>query len=246
MTIFEQLKRSWTITKKNLSVYFLRGPVIVFGIIMPAFLFISFTLKRQIPIESLIPGLLGMSLFFTVSSITPGIMPWETKMRTLERIISSPIKLWAIILGDVISSFIYGSLITTTIFLISSLFLEKLIINIPILLAKMLAAFCFSSLGELISSIPTDNPANAMMLSSLIKFPLVFISGIFVPVVEMENLKFISFLSPLTYYTDLLRGYIENKSYFTLATNLLVLFTFCVVFFVLAIILHKKNMPKRF
>jgi ABC-2 type transport system permease protein len=246
MIILEQLKRSWAIAKKNLAIYFLRGPVIVFGIIMPAFLFVSFSLKRQISIESLIPGLLGMSLFFTVSSITPGIMPWETKMRTLERIISSPVKLWAIILGDVVSSFIYGSLITTVIFLISSLFLGKLIINIPIFLATILAAFSFSSLGELISSVPTDNPSNAMMISTLIKFPLIFISGIFVPIIEMGNLKTISFFSPLTYYTDLLRGYVENNGYFNLGTNLLALLVFSIVFFILAIILHKKSMPKRF
>jgi len=246
MIILEQLKRSWAITKKNLAVYFLRGPVIVFGIIMPAFLFVSFSLKRQISIESLIPGLLAMSLFFTVSSITPGIMPWETKMRTLERIISSPVKLWAIILGDVVSSFIYGSLITTVIFLISSLFLGKLIINIPIFLSTILAAFCFSSLGELISSVPTDNPSNAMMISTLIKFPLIFISGIFVPIIKMGNLKTISFFSPLTYYTDLLRGYVENKGYFNPTINLLALLIFSIIFFILAIILHKKSMPKRF
>ena len=244
--MFEQLKRSWALTKKNLSVYFLRGPVIVFGIIMPAFLFISFSLKRQIAIESLVPGLLSMSLFFTVSSITPGIMPWETKMRTLERIISAPVKLWAIILGDVVSSFIYGTLITSIIYLVTSLFLGTIVINIPILLGTLLAAFCFSSLGELISSIPTDNPSNAMMVSTLVKFPLIFISGIFVSVSEMGSLKTISFFSPLTYYTDLLRRYIENEGYFSVSTNLLALLVFSIIFFVLAIFLHKKNMPKRF
>jgi len=238
--------RSWVITKKNLSVYFLRPPVIVFGIIMPAFLFVSFSLKRQIPIESLIPGLLGMSLFFTVSSITPGIMPWETKMRTLERIVSAPIKLWAIILGDIISSFIYGILITVIIYVISSIFLGSLIINTPILLATMLAAFCFSCLGELISSIPSDNPSNAMMLSTLVKFPLIFISGIFVPVTEMGNFKIVSYFSPLTYYTDVLRGSIENNAYFSVGTNLLALCIFCLIFFVLANIVHKKTVSKRF
>lgn len=244
--MFEQLKRAWAITKKNLSVYFLRGPVVIFGIIMPAFLFISFSLKRQIRIESLMPGLLSMSLFFTVSSITPGIMPWETKMKTLERIVSSPIKLWAIILGDVISSFIYGTLITSIIYFITSLFLGKIVINISMILGTLLAAFCFSSLGELISSIPTDNPSNAMMVSTLIKFPLIFISGIFVNITEMGSLKTISFFSPLTYYADLLRRYIENEGFFSANTNLSALFVFSIVLFVLAILFHRKNISKRF
>ncbi|MBN1168897.1 ABC transporter permease [Candidatus Woesebacteria bacterium] len=243
--MFKQLKRSWVISKKNLSVYFLRPPVIIFGIVVPGFLFVSFLLKRQISPESLIPGLLGMSLFFTVSSITPGIMPWETKMRTLERIVSAPIKLWAIILGDVVSSLIYGTLITTVIFIISSFLVGNVSINMPILIATAVGAFCFSSLGELISSVPTDNPSNAMMIATLIKFPLIFISGIFIPIGEMGNFKTLSFLSPLTYYTDTLRGFLENEGYFPYQTNLLVLLIFSIIFFLLANIAHRNTISKR-
>jgi len=243
--MIEQFKRAWSITKKNLAVYFLRGPVVVFGLVMPAFLFISFILKRQIPAESLVSGLLGMSLFFTVSSITPGIMPWETRMHTLERIISSPVKLWAIILGDIISSFIYGTIITLVIFSISWFFIANVTLNLSIVLGTLLAAFCFSALGELIASVPTDNPSNSMMLSTLIKFPLIFISGIFIPIEEMGDLKWISFFSPLTYYTDLVRGTIQGIAYFPMGIDFLALTIFSFGFFFLSLKMHQKTIPKR-
>lgn len=35
---------------------------------------------------------------------------------------------------------------------------------------------------ENIVALPTDTPAAVMMLSSLVKFPVIFISGIFIPV----------------------------------------------------------------
>ena len=246
MKLFEQFKRSWVVTKKNLAIYYLKGPVVIFGLLLPAFLFISFSLKRQISLESLVPGLLGMALFFTVSSITPGIMPWETRMKTLERLISSPISLWAIVLGDILASFIYGLLITTAVFLVSMVFLGKLIISFPLILGTVLAAFCFSSLGALISALPTDTPANTMMLATLVKFPLIFISGVFVPIAEMGNMKAISYFSPLSYYTDLLRQVIEGESYFGTSIDLVALLGFCIVLFVSAIKWHEKSMPERF
>ena len=64
MNIFEQLKRSFAITKKDLSIYYLKGSVIIQGLLIPAFVFISFIFKREMSLDSLIPGLLGMALFF--------------------------------------------------------------------------------------------------------------------------------------------------------------------------------------
>jgi len=243
--MIDQIKRSWAVVKKNLAIYYLKGPVLIFGMFMPAFMFLSFSLKRQISLEFLIPGLIGMALFFTVSSITPGIMPWETRMKTLERLTSTPISIWAIVLGDIFASFIYGFLITSVVYIICMLLLGKLIISLPLIIGTILAAFCFSSLGSLISVPPSDTPANTMMLATLIKFPLIFISGIFVPISEMGYFRSISYLSPLSYYTDILRNTIQGDGYFGDAINLLVLFVFSVILFTLSIKLHAKFIPKR-
>lgn len=246
MNILEQLKRSLAITKKDLSIYYLKGPVIIFGLLVPAFLFIAFSLKRELPPSFLIPGLWGMALFFTVSSITPIIAPWETRMRTFERLVSSPIALWAIILGDVMASFWFGLLITFFIFLASVVLLGTQIMNFSLILGTILAAFCFSSLGALISAPPADNPSNIMMLSTLIKFPLIFISGIFVPISEMGKLRILSYFSPLSYYTDLARHSIQGSGYFTPIIDLLALLGFGVLLFAVAIKWHQKSLAKRF
>jgi ABC-2 type transport system permease protein len=97
-----------------------------------------------------------------------------------------------------------------------------------------------------ISAPPTDNPSNIMMLSSLIKFPLIFISGIFVPISKMGNLKIVSYISPLTYYTDLARFSVDGTNHFTPATDLLMLLCFSILFFIIAIKWHKKSLAKRF
>ncbi len=246
MNIMEQLKRSLAVIKKDLSVFYLKGPVIISGLLMPSFLFIAFVFGRQLSLSFLIPSLLGVTLFVTVSSIGPVIAPWETRMRTFERLISSPIALWSIILGDIIASLLFGLFITFFILLVSVILLGAGIISLSLVVGTFLAAFCFSSLGLVISAPPTDNPSNIMMLSSLIKFPLIFISGIFVPISKMGNLKIVSYISPLTYYTDLARFSVDGTNHFTPATDLLMLLCFSILFFIIAIKWHKKSLAKRF
>ena len=246
MKILEQIKKALAISKKDLAIYYLRGPVLIQGLLIPAFLFVAFSLKREMSVEFLIPGLLGMALFFAVSAITPVIAPWETKMKTFERLISSPISLWAIILGDIMASVIFGLIIMFFVLLAGIILLGGEIISIPLVLGVIIAAFCFSALGTLISAPPADNPSNIMLFATLIKFPLIFISGIFVPISEMGGFKILSYISPLTYFTDLARYSIEGTSYFMPVLDIIALFAFTVIFFMLSVTWHKKSLSKRF
>jgi len=246
MNIFKQLKRSFAITKKDLSIYYMRGPVIIQGLLIPAFLFIAFSFKREASLDFLIPGLLGMALFFSVSAITPIIAPWETRMKTFERLASSPISLWAIILGDIVASVIFGLFITFFVLLAGIILLGIEIVSPPLISGIIIAAFCFSALGTLISAPPADNPSNIMLVATLIKFPLIFISGIFVTVAEMGKFKILSFFSPLTYFTDLARNSIQGASYFTSFVDLTALLGFAILLFAVSIKLHEKTLSKRF
>jgi ABC-2 type transport system permease protein len=246
MKFFEQIKKSFAIAKKDLAIYYLRGPVLIQGLLIPAFLFIAFSFKRDMAFEFLIPGLWGMALFFAVSAITPVIAPWETKMKTFERLASSPITLWAIILGDVIASVIFGLIITFFVFLASTILIGISIMNIQLVIGSIIAAFCFSALGTLISAPPADNPSNIMLFATLIKFPLIFISGIFVPITEMGNFKMLSYISPLTYFTDLARYSVQGTSYFTPIFDIMALIVFTAVFFMISVVWHKKSLSKRF
>jgi ABC-2 type transport system permease protein len=85
-----------------------------------------------------------------------------------------------------------------------------------------------------------------MMISSMVKFPLVFISGIFIPIGELPAWgKILSSISPLTYFTDLARYSMQGESYHPVELNLVVLVIFAVVFFVTAIKIHERTISKR-
>lgn len=244
---WDQFKRSLAIVKKNVRIYYSKGPVIIFGLLVPFFLFLSFYIGRNLPAEALIPGLLGMTAFFTATSVGPAIVPWEARAKTLERLISSPISLWTIFLGDVLSSFLFGAFVSIFPILVG-LFVGIEIGNLVVLaLGVILATFCFASLSILLSSYPpTDTPAGVMMISSMVKFPLVFISGIFIPIEELPAWgKTLSSISPLTYFTDLARHSMQGRGYYPVELDLVVLVIFAVIFLVTAIKIHERTMPKR-
>jgi len=244
---WEQFKRSFAIVKKNIRIYYSKGPVVIFGLLVPFFLFLSFYIGRNMPAEALVPGMLGMTAFFTATSVGPAIVPWEARAKTLERLISSPISIWAIFLGDVLSSFLFGALVSVFPVIVS-LFIGVEILNPLILgLGIILGTFCFASFSILLSAYPpTDTPAGVMMLSSMVKFPLVFISGVFIPIEQLPVWgKTISSISPLTYFTDLARYSIQGISYYPIELDLTVLVAFAIVFLVTAVKVHEHTMQKR-
>jgi len=220
--------------------------VVIFGIVFPVFLFLSFMIGRQLALNFMIPGLLGMVLFFTATAISPAVAPWETQARTLERLMSCPVTIQTIILGDILASFIFGVLISIIPVMIGLALGMTLTYPLVLVLAIILAAFCFSALGLIFSATPTSLPSNVMMLSSMVKFPVVFISGIFIPLNELPPWgQAISFISPLTYFTDIARRLIEGKGHLPIAVDFLLLLAFTVLFLVIAAKLHQKTMPRR-
>ena len=246
--ILNQVKSAWAITKKDIFIYYLKSPVIIYGLIFPFFLFFAFFLGKNVPVSSLLPAVIAVTVFFTSSSVGPVIVPWETRARTLERLISCPVSLGFILLGDILAGFIFGAVITLGLFLISVFFLAVSFKGLIILIAAIaLSSFCFSCLGILLSSPATDNPSNIMMLSNLIRMPAVFISGIFISFDKLPALgKLIARISPLTYTVDILRYNFYEEHQFGVAFSLGVLFIFAVAFLSLGIVLHKRNLFRRF
>ena len=244
---WDQFKRSFFIVEKNIRIYYSKGPVIIFGLLMPFFLFLSFYIGRDMPIETLIPGLLGMTAFFTATSTGPAIVPWEARAKTLERLISSPISLRTILLGDVISSFLFGIIVTVFPVIASVMIGIEIVYALILIFGVVLGTLCFASFSILLSAYPpTDNPSTIMMLSSMIKFPLVFISGIFIPLEELPVWgKTVASISPLTYFTDLTRFSIQGTSHYPIEINILVLIAFTIVFLFAAIKIHEHTIQKR-
>jgi ABC-2 type transport system permease protein len=233
------------VAKKDIQIYYTKPPVIIFGLLFPLFMFLAFYLGEKVDFGIFFPGLLAMFLFFIASSIGPLITPWEKQAGTYERLLSFPVTINTIILGDSIAGMIFGIMINLIVLLAGLIFLNYSL-NIVILIAGvLLGAFCFSTFGVLLASPSTPNPSNIMMLSSLIRFPLIFISGIFIPLENLQGIgKILSYFSPITYLVDIFNFSLRGESYIFLIVDFAALLIFSLLFIYGANRLQKRNLMK--
>lgn len=232
--------------EKNMMIYYNKPPVLMFGLLFPMFLFLAFFMGRGIGIHEFFPAFLAMVLFFTSSSVGPLITPWEKQSGTYERLLSLPVTVDVIIMGDVLAGAIFGLFISCSVLIAGVIFLDITFKSVFLLLISLLlGTFCFAALGVLIAAPASKTPSNIMMLSSLVRFPLVFISGIFIPLAELSSAgKYLAFLSPLTYLVDIFHFGIEGKTSVPYFIDLLALSAYTCAFLYIASYFHKKNLSK--
>ena len=104
-----------------------------------------------------------------------------------------------------------------------------------------------SLLGTLFSAIPTNKTSDVMVLINLIKFPLLFLGGVFIPLKDLSSFaSILNLISPLTYLTELLRGLVTENSIIKPGLNILILFCWIILLCLLNYIIHKRTMSTRF
>ena len=232
--------------EKNIKIYYKKAPVVIFGLLFPLFMFTSFYMGRNIDITIFFPGFLAMALFFTSSSVGPLITPWEKQAGTYERLLSFPVSINTIIFGDVLSGAIYGIIITSIVMVAAGILLSFPIVNVLIIaFALILGTLCFASLGVALASPSVRSPSHIMMFSSLIRFPLIFISGIFIPIQELQGIgRILTYFSPLTYLVDMFHAGLDGTSVFSVVLDVIALIIFTSVFLLIASYFHRRNMMK--
>ncbi|MFP3872631.1 MAG: ABC transporter permease [Candidatus Natronoplasma sp.] len=244
---YKEISRGVLITaEKDIKIYYKKPPVIIFGLLFPFLMFLAFYMGRDLDVASFFPGFLAMSLFFTSSSVGPLVTPWERQAGTYERLLSYPVNIEVVLLGDILAGSIFGISLTAVVLIGSWIFLPIQMVNpIAVGISMVLGAACFSTLGVLLASPATKAPSNIMMLSSLIRFPLIFISGIFIPLSAMdESLRYLSYISPLTYLVDSFHVGIGGENFFVAGLGMAMLLVFTGIFFFLSIKIHQRNMVK--
>jgi ABC-2 type transport system permease protein len=234
------------ITEKNMRIYYFKGPVVVFGLLFPLIMFLTFFIGRNLDIVLFFPGFLGMMLFFTASSVGPLITPWEKREKTYERLVSLPVILESIIIGDLLAGAIFGIAITTIVFVVCAELLHLPLVNAGLLaLSFVIGSIAFAALGTLLASPTTDNPSNIMMLSSLVRLPLIFVSGIFIPLGQLVGWeRVLTLLSPLTYLVDLFHAGLNGDAVYPPWVDVLVLMAVILVFIWCAKVIQKRNLVK--
>jgi ABC-2 type transport system permease protein len=159
---------------------------------------------------------------------------------------SCPVWFGTVILGDILASFAFGIVISLVPIIIGLAMGVAISSPVVFAIAVVLAALCFAALGNVFSIPPTNLPATVNMIASVVKFPVVFISGIFISLNELPAwAQGIAYISPLTYFTDIARHSMQSEGHLPVYIDLLALLAFTLLFLTVAVTLHQRTMPKR-
>ena len=189
-----------------------------------------------------IARLLALTTFFTASSAGPVIIPLERRMGTYDRLLAAPMSLVTLLLGKTLVGTFFATLVSLVPLSIGVLALGATVADAALLIVGVpLASLAFSAFGLVFASIPTRSVGNIMMPSTLVRWPLMFISGIFVPLEEMAAwARVLAYVSPLTYAQDLMNHAILGQGFLNPWLDLALLPVLLVVFLIPAARLHHR------
>jgi ABC-2 type transport system permease protein len=240
--VYVELNAAWAIARKDIAIYYLKPNIIVSGALFPLFMFLAFAVGKPAGPSIMIPGLIAITILFSASSIEPVSIPIERRMKTFDRLVSAPVSLHAVVLGESLSGFLYSIGIAFVPFIAGLLIFGTPILDfLPLVLGIILTAFCFATMGTLFAAYPTESPGDIMSMLNMVRLPLIFISGVFIPLESLPSAgQFLVYFSPLTYGNDLIQSAYRGSTHFNPLIDCAMLCIFILVFQIIANRLYKK------
>jgi len=239
----DELAQAWTVTTKDMKVYYLKPGMIMFGFMMPFFMFFSFSVRREMAAAQGTARLLALTTFFTAAAAGPFIIPTERRLGTYDRLLAAPMSLLTLLLGKTAVGALFAIGTSAFALLVGMAAFGASVVQPGLLVAGIfLAAFSFSALGLIFGSIPTHNPGDVQMPSTLLRWGLLFISGVFIPLAEMAPAaRTAAYLSPLTYAQDLMNHAVLGQGLLNPWLDLIVLLVSTVLFLLPSVLMHRRS-----
>jgi ABC-2 type transport system permease protein len=203
------------IARKDVESYYAKPPLITWGLLFPAVLLLALWVKDRAGYPDVIPGVIAMTLLFGTTSMAAIVITFEKRTGTLDRLLLAPLARPTILWGKAISATLYG--LSTSLVLTVGL---TLLLGIPIarpafFAAGLLLGGVTFSMAGLAAAAMVREVFEAMALLNFFRFPLLFVSGVFLPLASMPDwLLPVAMASPLTHVVELLRMGLYGRTWF--------------------------------
>lgn len=192
----------------------------------------------------IVPGLLGMILQMITMLFTSFAIVRERERGTLEQLMVTPIKSTELMIGKLIPYVAIGFIDMIMCILVMVWFF-----SIPIsgqfwvlIITSTIFLICCLAIGMLISTF-AQTQVQAIQVTFSISVPTLLLTGFVFPLEPMPlYVKWFSYLLPLTYYLDIIRGIvIRGAGMFELWPQTLILMIFSVGLIFFSVIRFKKK-----
>lgn len=195
--------------------------------------------------NSLVPGLMVISLMFYPSLLAALVVVREKERGTIFNLYCSPVSRWEVIVGKavpyiVLAFFVYFLLLGLSVFVFHVRFVGN-----PLVLTVAALLYITACIGfGLVISVFTTTQVAAMLITFIgLMTPSILFSGLMTPVSSMEpSAQAISRLIPASYFMAMVRGvFLKGLGFGQYAYDMLTLALFAAVVYTIAILgFHKR------
>ena len=193
----------------------------------------------------MVPGLVGIIMQVVTVFLTAFALVREKERGTLEQLLVSPVSRTGLLMGKLIPYAIIGFIETLCV-----LFIMRWVFMVPVngsltllMLLSIIFLLCSLTIGILISTI-ASNQNQAMQMAFLVMMPSILLSGFMFPRETMPiGIYWLTFLIPVTYFLEILRGIIiRGATFLELWDETVILTVFWLALFTLSAKRFKKNL----
>ncbi|MGA2626886.1 MAG: ABC transporter permease [Candidatus Bathyarchaeia archaeon] len=197
--------------------------------------------------EYLAPSFMALTVITGALNGVSTAISREKEQGTMDGLLVAPIPRQSVILGKIVAQTVRGLIQGFLILGLSMLLFGVVIYGSPItmLLVMVLGVASFIGVGIIMTSLAPEQET-AQMMTTLLQFPMMFLSGILFPIAQLPvAVQYIGKAFPLYYAADALRKVvILNASVSIIMPDLLVLLAYSIVTMTIAVPIFNRAMSR--
>lgn len=235
----------WNILVKDMRSYYLKPPNISWGLLFPLVWIVMFFVRSGQGLESireLLPGVMALSILFGTTSLLSVTVTFEKRGRSFERLLLAPISLELLMLAKTTGAILFGIVNAFVPVIIAACLANLSDVNWVFLFPAVILIAVSSTFLGLFIAVSVSEVFEAQTFSNFFRFPMIFLCGLFIPLDSLPVfLRPVSYVLPLTYGTDILRGAVTGQHGLYITLDFLMLVLFCVILFFISL----RNINRR-
>jgi ABC-2 type transport system permease protein len=229
----------WNILAKDMRAYYLKPPNISWGIIFPLAWTGMFFIRSGSGLESalsLLPGVMTISVLFGTTSMLAVTITFEKRSRAFERLLLAPISLELLMLAKTSGAILFGIANTLVPIIIAAFLTDLSGVAWTLLIPAIILIGVVSTFLGLFIAVSVSEIFEAQTFSNFFRFPMIFLCGLFFPVMSLPVfIRPLSFILPLTYGVDIVRGAVTGEHVMSFTLDFMILAAFCIVLFIVSL-----------
>jgi ABC-2 type transport system permease protein len=230
----------WNILAKDVRTYYLKPPNISWGIIFPLAWTGMFFIRSGLglgSVLSLLPGVMTISILFGTTSMLAVTITFERRSGSFQRLLLAPISLELLMLAKTSGAILFGIANAFVPVLIAAFLVDLSGIAWSLVVPAIILIGVVSAFLGLLIAVSVTEVFEAQTLSNFFRFPMIFLCGLFVPVLALPVfIRWLSYVLPITYGVDILQGAVTGGHMLSLPLDFLIIAAFCAFLFWLSLL----------